>query len=74
MESIDELIRMVSAEGWMEVFWSRIARDRSTGGKLTYRRCYELMEAEFQDRYGTRRFRSYDAFRKTRDRKNMGGK
>ena len=63
---MDDLIRMVSARGFCEVFWERIRADRRQGGRLTFMRCYHEMEAEFEERYGCCRFKSYDAFRKVR--------
>lgn len=63
---MDDLIRMVSAKGFCEVFWERIRADRHRGGRLTFRRCYHEMELEFEAKYGVSRFKSYDAFRKVR--------
>ena len=63
---MDDLVRMVSARGFCEVFWERIRADRRAGGRLTFRRCYHEMELEFEEKYGCSRFKSYDAFRKIR--------
>lgn len=65
----DDLRRMATRKGFIEVFWERIREDRRLGGSLTRRRCYELMEREHEDFYGGEtRFPSFDAFRKALER------
>lgn len=65
---MEDIKRMVSARGFVEVFWERITADRKAGGKLTFRDCYSQMEVEFEAAYGVSRWPSYDAFRMARER------
>ena len=65
---MEDIKRMVSARGFVEVFWERIIASRKEGGKLTFRKCYNQMEAEFEASYGVSRWPSYDAFRMARER------
>lgn len=60
---MDDITRMVSKEGFIQVFWERIREDRRAGGSMKFKECYYLMEEEFERAYGCTRFRSFDAFR-----------
>ena len=64
----NDVVRMVSLRGFIEVFWERVRADRGAGGNQTYKEIYADMEADFLHKYGITRFPSYDAFRKARDR------
>lgn len=64
----NDIVRMVSLTGFIEVFWERVRADRGNGGGQTYMQIYEGMEGDFSRKYGITRFPSYDAFRKARDR------
>jgi hypothetical protein len=60
---MDDITRMVSKAGFIQVFWERIRGDRRSGGSMTFKECYHRMEDEFERAYGCTRFRSFDAFR-----------
>ena len=64
----NDLVKMVSVSGFIDVFWDRVRADRGDGGNQTYKEIYADMEADFSHKYGITRFPSYDAFRKARDR------
>lgn len=64
----NDLVKMVSLSGFIDVFWDRVKANRIDGGNQTYKEIYADMEADFSHRYGVTRFPSYDAFRKARDR------
>ena len=64
----NDLVKMVSLSGFIDVFWDRVKANRIDGGNQTYKEIYADMEADFSHRYGITRFPSYDAFRKARDR------
>lgn len=66
---MDDLKRMVSADGFVEVFWERLRAASRAGERLTRRECYERMEEEFQAEYNCNRYPSYDAFRKALNRR-----
>lgn len=61
---MDDLKRMVSTDGFVEVFWERLQAARSSGEQLSRVDCYERMEEDFLAEYNCNRFSSYDAFRK----------
>lgn len=64
----NDLVKMVSLSGFIDVFWDRVKANRIDGGNQTYKEIYADMEADFSHQYGITRFPSYDAFRKARDR------
>ena len=65
----NELKRMATRKGFIEVFWERIQADRRKGGHMTRRDIYNQMELEHEAYYdGESRFPSYDSFRKALER------
>lgn len=67
----DDLRRMGTRKGFIEVFWERIREDRRKGGTMSRRQCYEQMEQEHEAYYdGESRFPSFDAFKKAMERNN----
>lgn len=67
---MDDLKRMVSADGFEAVFWERMGAASRSGKRLTRLECYERMEEEFQAEYNCNRYPSYDAFRKALNRRH----
>ena len=65
---MEDIEKMVSKDGFIGQFWRRVHVDRELGKSTPFRVIYERMESEFRDRYGCRRFPSYDAFRYHRDK------
>lgn len=68
---MDDLKRMVSADGFEAVFWERMGAASRSGKRLTRLECYERMEEEFQAEYDCNRYPSYDAFRKALNRRHQ---
>ncbi len=65
----NDLKRMATRRGFIEVFWERLRADRKEGGSRTRRDIYNQMEQEHEAYYdGESRFPSYDAFRKALER------
>ena len=65
----DELRRMGTRKGFIEVFWERLVADRKKGGRMTRRGIYNQMELEHEAYYdGESRFPSFEAFRKALER------
>ncbi len=40
-----------------------------TGDSATYEEAYERLEQEFSEQFGTRRYKNYESYRKTRNRR-----
>ena len=55
---------MVSRDGFIEVFWSRVSEDLQNGGKANRWEIYKSMEDEFESTYCCNQFPSFDAFRR----------
>lgn len=65
----NDLKRMATRKGFIEVFWERVRADRKKGGRMTRREIYNQMELEHEAYYdGESRFPSFDAFRKALER------
>ena len=61
---MDELKRMATRPGFVEVFWKRLYGCRSIGRQDTMQQIYNKMEEEFEAEYGGELFPSYTAFKK----------
>ncbi len=61
---MEDIKRMVSRTGFIEVFWERIAKDLQNGLISSRRETYESMEEEYENEYGCYQFPSFDAFKK----------
>lgn len=63
-QSMDEIKKMVTREGFLDVYWSRLQKNRLSGGYASMREIYDQMEKEFRQEYGNLLFPSFSAFRK----------
>lgn len=66
--TMDEITKMATRSGFVEVFWDRLRGLRRIGRMDTPKQIYEGMELEHEEKYGVFRFPTYDAFRKYKDR------
>ena len=61
--------RLVTDEGFIRVFWDTLRELRETDPSVTHEQVYELLNDEYREAFGEDRFKSFDAFRKRRDRR-----
>jgi len=61
--------RLVTDEGFIQVFWDTLRELRETDPSVTHEQVYELLNDEYREAFGEDRFKSFDAFRKRRDRR-----
>lgn len=61
---MDDLKRMATRPGFVEVFWERLQKLRRIGRFDTMRQIYSKMEEEFEAEYNGEQFPSYTAFKK----------
>ena len=61
----DEMNKLLTRDGFIEVFWETIQAEPDTHQNIFHRLCEESSEA-----FGVCCFPSYDAFRKYRDRRH----
>lgn len=59
---------LISDEGFLKAFYERVRQYQVEGKKRTHVEIYEELEDIFEAEFGCQRFKSYDAFRKKRDR------
>ena len=62
--------RLVSDEGFIAEFWSRLKEMRAKDPDVTQEAVFDSLNDEYYEVFGTYRFKSFDAFRKRRDRKS----
>ena len=60
--------RLVTDEGFIRAFWNELAERRKVDPSVSQEDVYEALNEEYRSVFGTDRFRSFDAFRKRRDR------
>jgi hypothetical protein len=56
-------IRMISRQGFIELFWEGL-KDWQT-----HEECYEALEREYKSAFGKRRYANFISFRRRRDEK-----
>lgn len=66
--TMDEITKMATRSGFVDVFWSRLQDLRRIGRLDTPRQIYDVMENEHEAKYGIARFPSYEAFKKYKNR------
>jgi len=64
MLCMEDITRMVSRQGFINVFYNRLADSMRNGAGYSRREVYEDMEEEYEAKYGCYQFPSFDAFRK----------
>ena len=65
---MDEITKMASRTGFLDVFWVRLQDLRRIGRTDTPQQIYNKMEQEHEAKYGIERFPSYEAFKKYKNR------
>lgn len=65
---MDEITKMASRNGFLDVFWVRLQDLRRIGRTDTPQQIYNKMEQEHEAKYGIERFPSYEAFKKYKNR------
>lgn len=61
--------RLVSDEGFIAVFWELLRQWRTEDPSVTQEQVFDALNAEYREVFGVDRFKSFDAFRKRRDRR-----
>jgi len=61
--------RLVSDEGFITEFWRRLNEMRAKDPGVTQEDVFDLLQEEYRSVFGIDRYKSFDAFRKRRDRK-----
>jgi len=60
--------RLVTDEGFIAAFWNELRERRSRDPSVSQEDVYEALNEEYRSVFGRDRFKSFDAFRKRRDR------
>jgi len=61
--------RLVTDEGFIREFWRRLQEERCKDPAVTQESVFELLNEEYREVFGVDRFKSFDAFRKRRDKR-----
>jgi len=60
--------RLVTDSGFIAEFWRRLAEMRAADPDVTQEAVFESLNEEYRAVFGEDRYKSFDAFRKRRDR------
>ena len=60
----EKLIRMMTKDGFTEVFWETLKQKRVDNPNLSYIDCYEEIESEYISCFGKRRYTNFQSFRR----------
>ena len=61
--------RLVTDEGFIRAFWDTLREWRGRNPAATQEEVYEALNDEYREAFGEDRFKSFDAFRKRRDKR-----
>ncbi len=61
--------RLVTDEGFIAAFWERLKERRKEDKSVSQESVFEELNEEYYSVFGEDRFKSFDAFRKRRDRR-----
>ena len=61
--------RLVTDEGFIAAFWDRLKERRGVIPTVSHEEVFEELNEEYRKVFGEDRFKSFDAFRKRRDRR-----
>lgn len=61
--------RLVTDDGFISEFWRRLNELRQTDPSTTHEQVFEILNEEYRQVFGEDRFKSFDAFRKRRDKR-----
>ena len=65
----DKLKTMASRDGFIRLFWTTLAERRQADPHVTQETVFEDMNDYYEEQIGEPRFKSFDAFRKCRDKR-----
>lgn len=60
--------KLIKFTGFVSEFWRIYYHSAEDGDPITQQQAFDVLNSEFEKRYGEPRFKSFDAFRKRRDR------
>lgn len=60
--------QMVTRRGFVDLFWRTLTERRHQDATVTYEQVYRELNELYLQEFGEPRYRSYEAFRKDRDR------
>ena len=61
--------RLVTDDGFIRAFWATLREWRRTDPSVTQEDVYNALNEEYREVFGEDRFKSFDAFRKRRDKR-----
>ena len=61
--------RLVTDDGFTAAFWERLREMRKKDPSVSQETVYESLNEEYRSVFGEDRFKSFDAFRKRRDKR-----
>lgn len=64
-----DIVRMFTRKGFIELFWEKLYQARKKDPRITHEEIFDCMNFHWRDAMGDLRFRSFESFRRTRDRK-----
>lgn len=61
--------KLVTDDGFITEFWARLAQMRLDDPSVTQEEVFEILNEEYRQVFKEDRFKSFDAFRKRRDKR-----
>lgn len=61
--------RIVTDEGFLEVFWEELGKCQSQGNPVTQETVFDMLNSLYEETYGKPKYVSFDAFRMQRNRR-----
>jgi hypothetical protein len=61
-------IQMLSKPGFTALFWDELKQQQHANPKITHAEVYELLEKEYQQATGQRRYANFSSFLRRRDK------
>lgn len=69
MRTIDnQVYQMITRRGFIALFWAELTERRRGNPAITYEQVFHDLNEHYREEFGEPRYRSYEAFRKDRDR------
>jgi hypothetical protein len=59
-----QLIRMLTREGFIDVFWEELSIRRKEDPKVTYENVFEFLNEKYFNTFGTHRYSNFESFRR----------
>lgn len=70
VEVDSDIIRMLTKQGFAELFWERLQEARKVDACITQEAVFDMMNEKYLKVIGSNRYSSFDSFRIGRDKKN----